>query len=150
MAAKLHPLAPHDLPSFIPSADGSDGLMTFMTVFMLVIAVVGGVAYLNLHSLPERRLHRAGKAQFEIVAILALLSLFTHNNLLWIAALILAFVDIPDFGSPLRSMAESLDRMSKGDTRTPRAAGTAPEGAIIAAPATDQPEHGAGGEHGNA
>jgi hypothetical protein len=150
MAANLHPLAPHDLPSFIPAADGSDGLMTFMAVFLLVIALVGGVAYLNLHSLPERRLHGAGKAQFEIVAILGLLSLFTHNHLFWIAALILAFLDIPDFGSPLRSMAESLDRMSRGDTRTPGVAATEPDGAIITAPTTDRPGHSTEGEHGNA
>ena len=150
MAANLHPLAPHDLPSFIPGADGSDGLMTFMAVFLLLIVLVGGVAYLNLHSLPERRLHGAGKAQFEIVAILALLSLFTHNHLFWIAALILAFLDFPDFGSPLRSIAESLDRMSRGDTRIPRAAATEPDGAIMPAPSADQPGHSAEGEHGNA
>ena len=143
MAANLHPLAPHDLPSFIPAADGSDGLMTFMAAFLLLIVLVGGVAYLNLHSLPERRLHGAGKAQFEIVAILALLSLFTHNHLFWIAALILAFLDFPDFGSPLRSIAESLDRMSRGDTRIPRAAATEPDGAIMTAPSADQPGHSA-------
>lgn len=150
MAANLHPLAPHDLPSFIPAADGSDGLMTFMAVFLLLIVVVGGVAYLNLHSLPERRLHGAGKVQFEIVAILALISLFTHNHLFWIAALVLAFLDFPDFGSPLRSIAESLHRMSRGDARIPRAATTEPDGAIMTASSAGQPGHSAEGEHGNA
>lgn len=150
MAANLHPMAPHELPSFIPATDGSDGLMTFMAVFLVVMVLLAGVAYLNLHSLPERRLHGAGKVQFEIVAILALLSLLTHNNLFWIAALLLAFVDIPDFGSPLRSMAESLDRISRGDTRTPGTAAAGPDGPVIAAAPPDRPGQSAEGEHGNA
>ncbi len=44
----------------------------------------------------------------EIVAVLALLALFTHEHLFWIAALVLAFVRFPDLSIPIASMAESL------------------------------------------
>ena len=43
------------------------------------------------------RTARHNKAQFEIVAVLALLALFTHNNYFWVAALLLAMIPIPDF-----------------------------------------------------
>jgi hypothetical protein len=56
--------------------------------------------------------HRGQKVQFEIVAVLGLLSLFTHNHLFWIAGLLLAFVPMPDFTTPLTSMAQSLGKMA--------------------------------------
>jgi hypothetical protein len=46
------------------------------------------------------------------VAVLCLLALFTHNHLFWIIALLLAFVRIPDFETPLYTIADSLKRMS--------------------------------------
>lgn len=113
----LNPLAPHSLPWFITGPGATDSLSIFAGIFM-VIAILGvGVFYLKVHSLPERNAHAGRKIQFEIVAILGLLSLLTHNHLFWVAALILAFIDIPDFAGPLRSMAASLGRMSgrRGD-----------------------------------
>lgn len=56
--------------------------------------------------------HGGSKAKFEVVAVLALIALFTHNHLFWIAGLILALVDLPDIWSPLRSIARSLEKMS--------------------------------------
>eukprot|EP01030_Chromulinospumella_sphaerica_P032534 gene32534-33298_t len=47
-----------------------------------------------------------------ILAVLALIALFTHNHLFWIAGLLLALIDLPDFWSPLRSIARSLEKMS--------------------------------------
>jgi len=41
-----------------------------------------------------------------------LLALFTHIHLLWIAALLLALVDLPDFGTPLRSIAGSVEKIA--------------------------------------
>jgi len=46
------------------------------------------------------------------VAVLGLLALFTHIHLFWIAALLLAMIDLPDFGTPLRSIAESAERIA--------------------------------------
>jgi hypothetical protein len=52
------------------------------------------------------------KIQFEIVAVLCLISLFTHIHLFWVAALLLALIDLPDFISPLRRMAGALEKIS--------------------------------------
>ncbi|WP_431298740.1 hypothetical protein [Tabrizicola sp. BL-A-41-H6] len=85
-----------------------------MAIFM-VAAVVGiGVFYFKLHSLPEQMAHRGQKVQFEIVAVLGLLSLFTHNHVFWIAGLLLAFVPLPDFSTPLTSIAQSLGKIAAG------------------------------------
>ncbi len=112
MAEQAHQLAPHHLPSFLPAADGSDPLMTIMIGVLIVGAVLVGVFYLHLHSIPERLAHSRGRVQFELVAVLGLLALFTHNNFFWVMALLLAFVKLPDFWSPLESMAHSLSRMA--------------------------------------
>ena len=79
----------------------------------LILAVVGvGNLYLHLHSLPERMAHKSKKLQFEIVAVLCLLSLFTHNHLYWVIGLFLALVDLPDFITPLRRIAGSVDKLA--------------------------------------
>jgi hypothetical protein len=46
------------------------------------------------------------------VAILGLLSLFTHNHLYWVIGLFLAMVDLPDFSTPLRRIAGSVEKMA--------------------------------------
>jgi hypothetical protein len=108
----LHPLATEHFPIFLTPPGQTDVLLVVMAIFM-VAAVVGiGVFYFKLHSLPEQMAHRGQKVQFEIVAILGLLSLFTHNHIYWIAGLLLAFVPLPDFSTPLTSMAQSLGKMA--------------------------------------
>lgn len=86
-----------------------------MLLVAAAIALVGavlllGVAFFWLHSLPERLGHK--KLQFEIVAVLGLISLFTHIHLFWVIGLILALIDLPDFVNPLRRIAGSLEKMS--------------------------------------
>ncbi len=79
----------------------------------LILAILGvGNLYLHLHSLPERMAHKSKKLQFEIVAVLCLLSLFTHNHLYWVIGLFLALVDLPDFITPLRRIAGSVDKLA--------------------------------------
>lgn len=122
MATDAHPLTPHALPSFIAPPGEGDTLMMMMAV-LLVAAVLGaGVAYLALHSLPERMAHRGKKAQFQIVAVLGLLALVTHQNLFWVAALLLALVDVPDLTGPARRIAEALERLAGRRARAPVAA----------------------------
>jgi hypothetical protein len=82
----------------------------------LVLAVLGiGNIYLRLHSLPERMAHKGQKLQFEIVAVLGLISLFTHSHIFWIAGLLLALVDLPDFSTPLSSIAGSVERIADNE-----------------------------------
>ena len=69
--------------------------------------LVFGILFLRLHTLPERMAHRSHKLQFEIVAVLGLIALFTHMHIFWIAGLLLAMIDLPDFGTPLKRIAGS-------------------------------------------
>lgn len=111
-AADVHPAATHHLPGFLVEPGQSDILMT-VTAFILLGAVIGiGVLFLRIHTLPERIAHRTHKIQFEIVAILGLLALFTHQHIFWVAGLLLAFIEIPDFLTPLRRIATSSEKMA--------------------------------------
>ncbi|MFO1142546.1 MAG: hypothetical protein U1E59_09170 [Amaricoccus sp.] len=111
----LNPAAPHYLPSFITAPGQSDWLMNVMAVFLFVAVISVGIVYLKLHALPEHMAHRTSKVQYQFVAVLALLALLTHNNIFWIAALLLALIELPDFSTPVNSMALSLERISRRD-----------------------------------
>lgn len=112
MAADLHPLAPHHLPAFITAPGETDVLMV-VTGVILLLAVLGvGLIFLRLHTLPERMAHKSQKLQFEIVAVLGLLALFTHVHLFWVAGLLLALIDIPDFSGQFGRMAHALERIA--------------------------------------
>ncbi|GGE37908.1 hypothetical protein GCM10007276_14150 [Agaricicola taiwanensis] len=113
MAASLHPAAPHHLPAFIAGPGETDVLMTTMAVFLLVTVMGVGILFLRLHTLPERIAHKSKKIQFEIVAVLGLLALFTHMHIFWVAGLLLALIDIPDFGWTFNRMAGSLEKIAR-------------------------------------
>ncbi len=137
----LHSAAPHHLPVFITMPGKTDPWMVGAGIF-LFLAVVGiGVFYFRLHALPEQLAHRGQKIQFEIVAVLALLALFTHNHVFWIAALLLALIPLPDFGTPLTSMARSLRVLARGENETVREVSTAQALAAGCSPlqSNDQP-----------
>ena len=112
MTASLNPAAPHHLPVFIAAACGTDVLMVGMAVFLVLAVLAVGLLFLRLHTLPERIAHRSHKLQFEIVAVLGLIALFTHMHIFWVAGLLLALIDIPDFGWPLRRIAGSLEKIA--------------------------------------
>jgi hypothetical protein len=112
MSDTLHPLAPHHLPPFITAPGETDILFNVMVGVVILSIVLLGVFYFRLHALPEHMAHKGQKFQYEIVAVLGLLSLFTHNHAYWIAGLLLAFVPIPDFSTPLSGMAASLARIA--------------------------------------
>ena len=110
--APLHPAAAHDLPSFITPPGQTDVLMVVMALILLGAVIAFGVLFFRLHTLPERIAHRGHKLQFEIVAVLGLISLFTHMHIFWIIGLLLALIDLPDFGTPLNRIAGSAERMA--------------------------------------
>jgi hypothetical protein len=112
MTATVHPVAPHHLPAFIAAPGGTDYLMIIVAV-ILIGAVLGvGLLFLRLHTLPERMAHRAHKLQFEIVAVLGLLALFTHAHLFWVIGLLLALIDIPDISGMFGRMAGALEKIA--------------------------------------
>ncbi|MCK1639239.1 hypothetical protein IVA95_16905 [Bradyrhizobium sp. 157] len=112
MNNSLHPNAPHQLPGFITAPGDTDILMVVVGIVLIAAVLMVGNLYLRLHSLPERMAHKSQKLQFEIVAVLGLLALFTHIHLFWIAALLLAMIDLPDFGTPLRRIAGSVEKIA--------------------------------------
>jgi len=112
MTEPLHPAATHHLPSFITAPGETDVLMVIMAVILAFSVLMFGVLFFWLHSLPERMAHRSHKLQMELVAVLCLISLFTHMHIFWIAGLLLALIDLPDFGTPLRRIATSAEKMA--------------------------------------
>jgi hypothetical protein len=86
--------------------------MVAMAWFLVAAVLSAGLLFLRLHTLPERIAHRSYKLQFEIVAVLGLLALFTHMHIFWVVGLLLALIDIPDFGGALSRMARSLERIA--------------------------------------
>lgn len=109
----VNPMAPHILPVFITAPGESDVFLIGSAIFLVFLLFCVGTLYFRLHALPEHLAHgNASKLQFEVVAVLALIALFTHNSWFWIAALLLALVPIPDLYAPLETMAGSLSRIA--------------------------------------
>lgn len=128
-AESLHPDATHHLPSFV-TAPGDTDILMVVTAAILLIAVVGfGVLFLRLHTLPERIAHRSHKLQFEIVAVLGLIALFTHMHIFWVAGLLLALIDLPDVGGWFSRITRAVERIAgikseDGPADTPEAEST--------------------------
>ena len=112
MTTALNPAAPHHLPIFITAPGDTDVLMIVTGIFLLVAVVTFGLVFFRLHTLPERMAHGAHKLQFEIVAILGLIALFTHQHIFWVAGLLLALIDLPDVGGWLGRIAGSVEKMA--------------------------------------
>jgi hypothetical protein len=108
----LNPIAPYDLPGFITAPGDTDILMVVVGIVLIAAVLMVGNLYLRLHALPEQMAHKSQKLQFEIVAVLGLLALFTHIHLFWVAGLLLAMIDLPDWGTPLRSIAGSVQQIA--------------------------------------
>ncbi|CAN5171050.1 hypothetical protein BH10PSE8_BH10PSE8_10440 [soil metagenome] len=108
----IHPAATPHLPSFITPPGETDILLVVAIATVLGAILAVGLIFLRLHTLPERMAHKAHKLQFEIVAVLGLLALFTHVHLFWVAGLLLALIEIPDVWNPLRRMAGSLEKIA--------------------------------------
>jgi hypothetical protein len=117
VSEQLHPMSPHHLPFYIVGPGETDWLMVGTGLFLIGAVFCVGLFYWYLHSLPERMAHKTQKLQFDVVAVLGLIALFTHEHLYWIAALVLAMIELPDFGTPLRSIAGSVERLA--DTASP-------------------------------
>lgn len=144
MAANQHPAASHDLPWFLTGPGQSDTLFTFTTLMVIATILGLGILFFKLHSLPERLGHK--KLQFEVVAVLGLLSLLTHVHAFWVAALLLALIDLPDFQTPLKRMAVSLEKIS--GTKSGTESSTEPAAVTVPAPVPEpqsaQPQTAAG------
>ena len=112
MSPAMNPAAPAHVPMFITPPGETDVLLVVMAI-VLGLAMLGiGNLYFRLHSLPEQIAHKGQKLQFQIVAVLGLLALFTHQQILWVAGLLLALVDFPDFSTPMRRMTRAVEKIA--------------------------------------
>ena len=132
MAQELHPAATEHLPIFITAPGATDVLMVATAVILLGAVVGFGILFLTLHTLPERMAHKSQKLQFEIVAVLGLLALFTHQHIFWVAGLLLALIDLPDVGGWLGRIAGSVEKIA--DSASAERAQAPAEGAFDGKP----------------
>jgi hypothetical protein len=135
LTEQLHPMTPDHIPFYVAKPGETDVLMIVMGIF-LIFAVFGvGVLYLRLHSLPEQMAHKSQKLQFEVVGALGLISLFTHSHIFWIAALLLALVDLPDFSTPLTRIAGSVEKIAEVENNPAEASADGPNEVQLPTPA---------------
>jgi hypothetical protein len=112
MTASPNPVATHHLPFFI-TAPGDTDVLYYITLVVVIGSIIAtGVIFLTIHSLPERMAHKSKKVQFDIVAVLGLLGLLSHEHVFWVAALLLAFIDLPDFLTPFQRIANSVETIA--------------------------------------
>ena len=121
---ELHPVASEHTPIFFTAPGETDTLFVVCALLLLLGAVGLGILFWRIHALPEQLAHRNRKLQYELCAVLALISLFTHEHIYWIIALVLAFIDLPDFSTPLNRLAGSAEKMAG---IAPQAVGPLPE-----------------------
>ncbi len=112
-ASALNPAATDHLPWFVSALGQTDVLLNVAAATLLFTIFAIGTLYLRLHALPDQIAHKANNNQLHIVGALTLIALFTHNNAFWILALLVAMIELPDFVTPLGSMARSLRRMAR-------------------------------------
>ena len=100
------------MPFFITPPGETDVLFNITLWFVVACIVLTGVVFLTIHSLPERMAHKSKKVLLDLIALLCLLALLTHNHFFWFAAIVLAFIDIPDFLTPVNRIANSMESIA--------------------------------------
>jgi hypothetical protein len=137
VTASPNPIATTHMPFFITAPGDTDVLFNVTLVFVVVCIILTGVVFLTIHSLPERMAHKSKKILLDLIALLCLLALLTHEHLFWFAAIVLAFIDIPDFLTPVNRIAKSVEAMTGqevGDEPEDLSAPASPEAAIAGQP----------------
>jgi hypothetical protein len=125
------------MPFFITAPGETDILFNATLVILVVCIILTGVVFLTIHSLPERMAHKSKKILLDLIALLCLLALLTHEHLFWFAAIVLAFIDIPDFLSPVNRIARSVESMAGqevSDKPEDRSVPSSPEAALADKP----------------
>ncbi len=145
MTVPQNPIATEHLPFFITPPGQTDVLFNVVAVFVVLCVIGLGVIFFTIHALPEKIAHRTKKVQLDIVAVLVLISLFTNEHIFWIAALLLAFIDFPDFLTPIMRIASAAEKIARQEPAE------APGAAGVSTPETEKPvSAGAEGASGEA
>lgn len=108
------------LPFFVVPPGETDVLFIAVAVVLVLVVLGFGALYFTIQAWPDRLAKGVGKAQLQVVGILGLLSLLTLNNALWVAALLLAAIRIPDIVTPLRDIAGALTHRTDPSSGPPR------------------------------
>jgi hypothetical protein len=108
------------LPWFIPGPGQTDVLLIAMGVFLVLFTLMFGVLMLRLHHLPEHIAQKEQKVQYQLVAVLGLLAMFTHVQIFWIAGLLLAMIDFPDLSGLFGRIAQSVQRIAGKKRANPK------------------------------
>ncbi len=113
------------LPFYITGPGETDILFTAVTIALIAIVVGFGALYFTIQAIPDRIAKGTSKAQMQLVGLLGLISLFSMNNLYWVAAILVAAIRVPDFMAPLTDIARSLrsradDGAASTESATPR------------------------------
>jgi hypothetical protein len=139
LTATPNPIATTHLPFFITPPGQTDVLYNVTLVILVGCIILTGVVFLTIHSLPERMAHKSQKVLLDLIALLCLLALLTHEHLFWFIAMVLAFIDIPDFLTPVNRIASSVatiarqeagDKPADASTSDPSEASTADDSHI--------------------
>jgi hypothetical protein len=144
VTASRNPIATEHMPFFITAPGDSDVLFNISVVFTVAMFVLTGVIWLTIQSLPDRIANKSQKVQLDVVALLCLLSILFRENIFWVAALILAFLDIPDLLTPVKRIAASVATVARRGKKPPEDPSTdhseplPPEVAIADVPRQDQ------------
>jgi hypothetical protein len=112
LTASPNPIATTHVPFFITAPGQTDVLFNVTLAFVVTCVILTGVVFLTIHSLPERMAHKSKKILLDLIALLCLLALLTHQHLFWFAAILLAFIDVPDFLTPVNRIARSVETMA--------------------------------------
>jgi hypothetical protein len=99
---------PDHLWFFIVRPGETDILFGAVAIALVLIVLGFGAFYFTIQAWPDRLAKGVGKAQLQVVGILGLISLLTMNNMLWVIALVLAAIRIPDIVTPLRNISRAL------------------------------------------
>ena len=143
LTASPNPIATTHMPFFITAPGDTDVLFNVTLWFVVACIILTGVVFLTIHSLPERMAHKSKKVLLDLIALLCLLALLTHNHLFWFVAIILAFIDIPDFLTPVNRIARSVESMAGQEAGAKPAdvsTSTSPEVAKAGEPQVDEPQ----------
>jgi hypothetical protein len=111
-----HTLATEHLPMFVSGPGETDIFFIAVVVIAILVIMLVGVLYFTLHALPEKMAHKINHSQLLLIGVMSLVALFTHNNYFFIGALLLAAVRIPDWTTPLNSIAKSLEEQNERET----------------------------------
>jgi hypothetical protein len=137
LTASPNPIATTHIPFFVTAPGETDVLYNITLVFLVGCIILTGVVFLTIHSLPERMAHKSKKVLLDLIALLCLLALLTHEHLFWFIAIVLAFVDIPDFLTPVNHIASSvatIARQEAGDKPADASTSESPQAATADEP----------------